>query len=217
MHRIVKGGIILASILMSTSGKAENFFENEILAFEAADLVNPPPTNAVLFIGSSTIRLWDSAQKDFPDVVLFNRGFGGATVPDILYFTDRIVIPYRPRTIVFYAGDNDLAHGGTPAQVSRHISEFVSRVHGKLPGTQIVILSIKPSPQRWKLVDKARAVNADLRALAENDSRVKYVDVFTPMLGVDGMPRPDLYVSDGLHLTPAAYQIWREILRPYLK
>jgi lysophospholipase L1-like esterase len=217
MRRILGHIILVASVIMSTNAPAENQYENDIRAFEAADRVQPPPTNAVLFIGSSTIRLWETAQSDFPDVVLFNRGFGGATVPDVLHFMDRTVIPYRPRMIVFYDGDNDLAHGSTPEQVVQGIREFVSRVHEKLPATQIIILCIKPSPQRWSLADKAKAVNAELRAMAEKDPRLKYVDVFNPMLGKDGLPRPELYVEDGLHMSPAGYQLWREILRPYLR
>ena len=202
---------------MTIGAQAANYFENDIRAFEAADRTNPPPTNAVLFIGSSTIRLWDTVQAEFPDVVLFNRGFGGATCPDVLHFMDRIVIPYRPRTIVFYDGDNDLAHGRSPAQVVRDIREFVARVHEKLPMTKIILLFIKPSPQRWGLAEKARAVNAEIRAIADADPRVEGVDVFTPMLGENGLPRPELYIEDGLHMSPAAYQIWREVLKPYLE
>ena len=217
MRRLARHFILLAGMVMTTDAQAENYFENDIRAFEAADRASPPPTNAVLFIGSSTIRLWDTVQADFPGVVLFNRGFGGATCPDVLHFMDRIVIPYRPRAIVFYDGDNDLAHGRSTAQVVRDIREFVSRVHDKLPATKIILLFIKPSPQRWALVDKARAVNAEIRALADADPRVECVDVFTPMLGKDGLPRPELYVEDGLHMSPAAYRIWRDILKPYLE
>ena len=217
MHRILRYAILIASMIMSTNAEAGNQYENEIRAFEAADRESPPPSNAVLFVGSSTIRLWTSAQRDFPDVVLLNRGFGGASVPDVLHFMDRIVIPYRPRTIVFYGGDNDLALGRTPEQVTRDIREFVSRAQDQLPGVEIVLLCLKPSPQRWSLADKAKAVNADLRALAAKNPNLKYVDVFTPMLGKDGLPRPEFYVEDGLHLSPAGYKLWRGILRPYLR
>ena len=217
MRRILGPVIFVAIVIMSTNAPAENQYENEIRAFEAADRASPPPANAVLFIGSSTIRLWDTAQKDFPDVALFNRAFGGATVPDVLHFMDRVVVPYRPRLIVFYCGDNDLAHGRSPEQVQRDIREFVSRVHEKLPATRIAILCIKPCPQRWSLVEEQKAVNADLRKLADGDPLVDYVDVFTPMLGKDGLPPPDFYVEDGLHLSPAAYRLWRKILEPYLR
>jgi hypothetical protein len=146
MNSTLKRAIPAAFILMTANVQAKNPFENEILAFEAADRASPPPSNAVLFVGSSTIRLWPDVQRDFPDIPTLNRGFGGSSIPDVLLYMDRIVLPYRPRTIVFYGGDNDLANGRTTEQVIRDFEAFASRVRGQLPKAKIVFLAIKPSP-----------------------------------------------------------------------
>lgn len=201
---------------MTASAQSENQYEAEIAAFEAADRANPPPTNVVLFVGSSTIRLWPDLQGDFPGVAVLNRGFGGSTFADLLSHMDRVVIPYRPRKIVLYCGDNDIGFGRSPGQVISSFQEFMARVRSELPGTPILFLSIKPSPQRWKMVNSMRPVNAKVRALAEQDPLLDYVDVFTPMLGADGRPQPDLYAADGLHMSPAGYELWATILQPSL-
>ena len=209
--------LLLGVAVMTASARSENQYESEIAAFEAADRASPPPSNAVLFVGSSTIRLWPHLQADFPDTVLIQRGFGGASFPDVLHFMDRIVIPYRPRKIVLYCGDNDLGNGRSPGQVIRDFEEFVTRVRAALPETPIVFLAIKPSPLRWSLVNSMRAVNAKVRAMAEADPLLDYADVFTPMLGPDGQPRRDLYEQDGLHVNAAGYALWKDILHPHLR
>lgn len=196
---------------------AENQYENEIRAFEELDLAKPPPPNAVLFVGSSTIRLWPNLQADFPGITLIQRGFGGASFSDVLHFMDRIVIPYRPRKIVLYCGDNDLGFGWPQEQVIRNFKEFVTRVRAALPGTPIVFLAIKPSPHRWNLVNSMRFVNATISAMADKDPLLEYVDVFTPMLDADGQPISHFYIEDGLHMSPAGYAIWRDILEPSLR
>ena len=209
--------LLLGVAVMTASARSENQYESEIAAFEAADRTSPPPSNAVLFVGSSTIRLWPHLQDDFPDTVLIQRGFGGASFPDVLHYLDRIVIPYRPRKIVLYCGDNDLGNGRSPGQVIRDFQEFATRVRAPLPETPIVFLAIKPSPLRWSLVNSMRAVNAKVRAMAEADPLLEYVDVFTPMLGPDGQPRRDLYEEDGLHVNAAGYALWKNILQPHVR
>ncbi len=202
---------------MTASAQSENQYEAEIAAFEAADRANPPPSNAVLFVGSSTIRLWPHLQEDFPETTVLQRGFGGASFPDVLHYMDRIVIPYHPRKIVLYCGDNDLGNGRSPGQVIRDFREFVTRVRAALPDTPVVFLAIKPSPLRWPIVNSMRAVNARVRAMADEDPLIEYVDVFTPMLGRDGQPRNDLYEEDGLHVNAAGYALWKDILQPRVR
>jgi lysophospholipase L1-like esterase len=186
--------------------------EPEIAAFEAADRANPPGTAGVLFVGSSSIRLWPDVANDFPGQHAINRGFGGSTLTDVVYFTPRVVLPYRPRLIVLYAGDNDLAAGHTPEQVASDYRAFATRVHRALPDTRIAFISIKPSPSRWSLADKMRQANAMVAADIARDPRATFVDVFTPMLGTNGRPRPELFVEDSLHMTSAGYALWRQIV-----
>lgn len=209
--------VLCTTITMTMNVNAGMPFEDEIAAFEAADRATPPPSNAVLFVGSSTIRLWPRLREDFPDVALIHRGFGGASFPDVLRYMDRIVTPYRPRKIVLYCGDNDLGNGRSPGQVIRDFEEFVARVRAALPGTPVAFLAVKPSPLRWNLADRMRAVNEKVRAMADADPLLDFVDVFSPMLGPDGKPIPRFYADDGLHMSPEGYALWKGILQPHVR
>jgi lysophospholipase L1-like esterase len=148
---------------------------------------------------------------------VLNRGFGGSTVPELLHYYPRVVLPYRPREIVVYEGDNDLAAGRTPQQVADDYRVFVQRVRETLPSARIVFISIKPSPSRWRLAPAMREANRLVQAIIATDSLQTFVDVFTPMLGADGRPRAALFVGDSLHMTPAGYVLWRERIAPLLK
>jgi lysophospholipase L1-like esterase len=192
-------------------------WEPNIRKFEEEDRKNPPPANAVVFVGSSSIVKWTTLQRDFPGVPVIQRGFGGSDLSDTLHFADRIVIPYRPKTVVVYAGDNDLSRGKTPDRVVSDYKALVAKVHQALPETRIAYIAIKPSLARWKLVDSVRAVNEQIRALAAKDRRLVFIDVFAPMLGPDGMPRKELFVQDGLHLSPEGYALWKGIVGPALQ
>lgn len=192
-------------------------WENDIRAFEHGDSAQAPPAHGILFVGSSSIRLWDSLAEDFAGLPVYNRGFGGSELHDVVHFANRIVLPYAPREIVVYAGDNDLANGRTPAQVAADFRRLVRVVHRGLPRTRIVFIAVKPSLARWSLIDRIRQTNALVRRYARTDKRVVYADVFTPMLGADGKPRAELLRDDGLHMTPAGYQLWTSIVRPYLR
>lgn len=192
-----------------------NRWEPNIQRFEQRDRQTPPPKNAILFLGSSSIVGWD-LERCFPDRRAINRGFGGSQIVDSIQFTDRIVLPYRPRIIVFYAGDNDIAHGKSPDQVLADYKQFVKKVHAELPKTRIIFIAIKPSISRWNLVDKMREANAKIRKVAEKDARLIYLDIDKPMLGKDGKPRPEIFKSDGLHLNDKGYDLWSDLLRPHL-
>jgi lysophospholipase L1-like esterase len=196
---------------------APSQWEPEFAQFEAQDRASPPRPGSIVFVGSSSIRMWTSLDRDFPGVPVLNRGFGGSEAGDVAQFAERIVVPYRPPVVVFYAGDNDLNAGKTPAQVLAAFQSFVGTMHRDLPGTRVVFVSIKPSIARWGIVDKMRAANSLVRDYARTDSRLVYVDVFTPMLNASGQPRPELYLEDGLHMTPAGYAIWRDLIAPVIR
>lgn len=192
-------------------------WESDIRAFEMADSAQRPPAHGVLFVGSSSIRLWETLASDFPGLPVFSRGFGGSQLHDVVHFAKRIVLPYAPRTVVVYAGDNDLAEGRTPEQVAGDFKRLARAVHRSLPRTRIVFISVKPSLARWSIVDRMRRTNTLVRRYARSDKRIAYADVFTPMLGRDGKPRPELLAEDGLHMTPAGYQLWTSVVTPYLR
>lgn len=192
-------------------------FEKEIAQFEAAERAHPPSPGGVLFLGSSSIRMWHDVQRDFPGVDVLNRGFGGSAFADVLYFAPRIVLPARPRLIVLYVGDNDLAAGRTPEQVAADFATFVAFVRQTLPQSRVAFVSIKPSPSRWALVGAMRRANALIAEQIARDGATQYVDVFTPMLGSDGRPIPSLFLADSLHMTHAGYAIWRTQLAPLVR
>jgi lysophospholipase L1-like esterase len=192
-------------------------FESEIAAFEKYDRQNSAPKDAVLFVGSSSIRLWPTAES-FPNLPVINRGFGGSHISDVVHFADRIVLKYKPRAIVFYAGDNDIADGKSPDQVAADFKKFVDLVHARLPDTLIIYLPIKPSPSRWKLWPKAREANERIEEFTKTNPRLAYVDIATPMLGPDGSEPPaSLFLDDRLHLNAKGYELWNEILTPALR
>ena len=189
-------------------------WEPAIRAFEKNDRIHPPPQNAVLFIGSSAIRKWTTLAKDFPGIPVINRGFGGSQIADSTAFASRIIFPYHPRIIVFYAGDNDLAAGKSSEQVVAEYTNFVGVVQAGLPQTRIVFISIKPSPSRWRLKDKIILANKEIEAF--KGPRLAFVNIFPKMLNADGNPRKDLFLSDGLHPNEKGYAIWASSIRPYL-
>jgi lysophospholipase L1-like esterase len=190
-------------------------WDEAVAAFERQDRDRPPPKGAVLFVGSSSIRLWD-LPKSFPGLGVINRGFGGSQLADAAHFASRLVLKHDPRLVVLYAGDNDLAAGKALEQILADFRAFVMAVHQGLPKTRVLFLSIKPSPRRWALVGKVRKANALVEAECRGHEGLRYVDVFTPMLGADGKPRPELFGPDGLHLSAEGYALWATALKPYL-
>lgn len=219
MSGILLAGLAVTIAIRAVPGDDEpqgsERWESAISKFEEKDRKNPPDKGGVLFVGSSSIRFW-KLYRHFPELMPLNRGFGGSEVADSLHFADRIVLPYEPRIIVMYAGDNDIAGGKSPAEVHSDFQKFVSVVHEKLPETRIVYVAIKPSIKRWKLVDKMRAANSLILATCAEDVRLEFVDIDTPMIGDDGMPRPELFVQDGLHLSEEGYKLWTSLVKPHL-
>jgi lysophospholipase L1-like esterase len=193
-----------------------NQFEPAIRAFEAADRTNPPPSGAILFTGASNIRLWKNVAEAFPGHRVFNRGFGGAQMSDLVEFAGRIVVPYRPKVIILYAGDNDLAAGKSPEQVLADFAAFARKVHASLPQTVIGCLAVKPSPSRAKLVSRVQATDALLEAFCRTNENAVYLDDLTPMLNAAGGPRPELFGKDGLHLNEKGRAVWVSLIQPVL-
>jgi lysophospholipase L1-like esterase len=190
-------------------------FEQDMQRFAMVDATSPPPKGGVLFIGSSSIRLWDTLTADFPGVPVINRGFGGSELRDSTYYADRIIIPYAPRKILIYAGDNDLSNGRSPQQLHEDFRAFARRVRRDLPNVKIAYIAIKPSPSRVHLLNTQRRANALIAAEAETLD-VEFIDIFTPMLDAAGQPREELFLEDRLHMNRAGYEIWRDIIARHL-
>ena len=191
-------------------------FAKDIADFEASDRTNPPPRGAILFIGSSSIRLWKTLAQDFPDHRVINRGFGGSQIADSVRYADRIVLPYQPKQIVLYAGGNDINAKKTPEQVFADYKAFVKKIHAELPQTTIAYLSVAPNPARWEQVEQVKQLNRSISDYTKTDKRLTYIDTFTHMLGSDNKPLPDIYMADRLHMNAKGYALWKGIVGPAL-
>ncbi len=191
-------------------------WEKEIAAFEQSDRTNPPPQNALLFIGSSTILLWKTLAEDLPNHKVINRGFGGSQIVDATHFADRIIFPYQPKMVLLRSGGNDINAGKSPEQVFANFKDFVTKVHGKLPRTEIVYIALSPSIARWDQADKGMALNAMVKEFTKTARRVRYLDVADMSLGADGKPRPELFVADKLHFNAEGYKLLAARVRSYL-
>jgi lysophospholipase L1-like esterase len=193
-------------------------FESEIAAFEAADKKSPPPYGGVLFVGSSSIRLWTTLQKDFPELTVINRGFGGSQIADSVRYAPRIILPYKPRMVVLYAGGNDVNGGKTPAQVLKDFDALVKEVHAALPDTRIVYISINPAVSRWskeaQFVEANRLIEEYVRAEDGKSAPLSYIDSHSKLLDAKRQARPEILREDGLHLNSRGYALWTAILRP---
>ena len=192
-------------------------FAGEIRAFAMSDLTNLPPRDATLFIGSSSIRLWKTLAQDFPNLQVINRGFGGSQIIDSVNYAERIVIPYRPRRIVFYAGGNDINAGKSPQQVAADFQSFVAKVHAALPRTPIAYISIAPNPARWAQVEKVRQANRLIEDFTKQNKHLSFINVFPHMLGSDGLPRPEIFVADRLHMNAQGYALWKRVVGEHLE
>jgi lysophospholipase L1-like esterase len=192
-------------------------FEDAIKAFEKEDQAHPPPEDAILCIGSSSMRGWhEDIGGDLAPLTLIPRGFGGSNMNDALHFADRIVIPYRPRAIVIYEGDNDTAQGVSPEKIRDTFLAFVTTVHDQLPKTRMYFLAIKPSISRWHLWSKMRKANGLIAEVCSQNELLNFVDTASAMLDPDGKVRDDIFLDDNLHMNRKGYEIWRDVLRPIL-
>lgn len=197
--------------------KKHNFarWEKAIAAFQKQDAESAPPEGGCLFVGSSSIRLWP-LQKSFPEAPVINRGFGGSQIIDSVHFCEQLVLKHKPHTVILYAGDNDVAAGKDARRVHADFRKFVATVHEKLPETRIAFIAIKPSIRRWNLADTMQAANKLIADDCAKDERLSYIDVWQPMLGDDGKPRPELFADDGLHLNRTGYALWNKLVQPYV-
>lgn len=209
--------LLTALLLAAPALAAPDKWAADIGKFTAADAAHPPAANAVVFVGSSSIRLWSTLAGDFPGVNVINRGFGGSELADSAFYADRIVTPYKPRLVVVYAGENDINAGKSPETVLADFRAFRAKVHTTVPRAGIIFLAIKESPSRAKVRAQVQAANKLIAADCATDPRCTFVDVATPLLAAGGDYRPELFKDDRLHLNPAGYAIWTRVLAPHLR
>lgn len=185
--------------------------------FAAQDATAPSVPGCVLFLGSSSIRLWKTLKEDFPGLPVVNRGFGGSQIVDAIVHFDRLVLPHHPRLIVFYAGTNDVAAGKSPEQVAQDFETFCAKVHAVRPEAKILFVSLQYAPSRWHLREKMAATNAEIAKFCAADPRRSFVDTNPSMLAANGSPDEALYSADRLHMAAGGYAVWTKLLAPLVK
>ncbi len=192
-------------------------FWNEICAFKASDIATPPPQHAILFVGSSSFRMWHDVQVAFPGYQIINRGFGGSQLTDVIRYFYDIILPYHPKQIVIYCGENDLVEKGiTAVDVNKRFQTLFCMIRKNLPDAIVDFVSIKPSPSREAVRDQVVAANQMIKNFITSQSKARYIDVYLKMLDENGNVMSDIFKSDMLHLNEKGYAIWQKAILPYL-
>jgi lysophospholipase L1-like esterase len=208
---------ILLFLLLSFSVFAQNRFEKEILAYEKLDSVSIPAKGMKLFIGSSSFRLWKSFDADMKGMNAFNRGFGGSTFKDALYYFDRMVVKYQPTWVFVYEGDNDLAGDQSPEEIASLYKEFSTRLGKQVPGAKLVFVSARPSLARETLKGKQQDLNQRIAAIAAKKKGHYVIDMHSPFYNLDGTLMQDIFVADRLHLNEKGYVIFAKQIQNFLE
>ncbi len=216
--RLLLSLLILQSLFLPGFAQQKPPYWDEIEAFKKQDNLNPPPKNAILFVGSSSFRAWKDVQSYFPNYTIINRGFGGSTLPDLIRYAPDIIFPYQPRQIVIYCGENDFVTKDITAEiVFDRFKTLFGMIREELPNVHILFVSFKPSPSRLKYMPEMVKANDMIKTYLKKHNQTGYVDVFSKMLLRDGRPIPTIFKTDQLHMNEGGYRIWQKAIRPHLK
>jgi lysophospholipase L1-like esterase len=215
--KIIKPLLLALSIVLTSRCLAQPFAD-EIKEFKKQDITNPPASNAILFVGSSSFRKWTDVSSYFPGYPIINRGFGGSTFPDVILYAPDIIYPYHPKQVVIYCGDNDLASSDavTADTVFERFKVLFELIRTNLPGENILFVSIKPSPSRARLKEKMEKANLLIQTYLSLQQHAAFADVYLKMLKPDGSVMTDIFLEDNLHMNAKGYAIWQKVIQPYL-
>lgn len=194
-------------------------FWNEVQQLILVDVTDPKPRNQVLFVGSSSFTYWKTVNESFPEKTIVNVGFGGSTLLDQIRYIDYVITPYKPRQIVIYCGENDIAYDATVTgrEVLNRFIKLVSLVRERFSDVHISYVSMKPSPSREKLMPVYREGNTLIKEYLKTINHSSYINVFDAMLDLSGKPKAELFLDDRLHMNEAGYAIWKELIKPHLR
>jgi lysophospholipase L1-like esterase len=192
-------------------------FESEIKNFQHEDSISHPPKNAILFVGSSSFKLWENLKEDFPKHTVINRGFGGSTLEDVFQYKEQIIYPYEPSQIVIYCGENDVASGVSGKLVFERFEKLFLDIRSRLPNASIVFVSMKPSPSRKEFYSEVEKGNTIIKKFLAQQKKTHFVDVFNLMLDQKRKPKGELFLADSLHMNEKGYAIWTKAIEPVLK
>lgn len=220
LGNLVKVSLVVFSLALPAVLSAQTYnpqtFEKNIKAFDKRDSIEHVQPGSNLFVGSSSITNWKDIADYFPDSYVINRGFGGSKFEDLLYYADRVIMPYKPAKIFIYEGDNDIASGIDTETLIKQAATLRKRIAEAFPKVPVVFISGKPSVARWNLKDKYVAFNNALKKYTEKEKLTAFADVWTPMLDANGEVFKDVFLKDNLHMKPNGYQIWQKVLQPFL-
>lgn len=218
LRKTIAALVVLSSIISYAEAQTTNKWEKSIVKFEEQDKVNPPSKKKlIVFTGSSSIAYWKTLAEDFPGKNVINRGFGGSKTSDLVEYSDRVVSVYNPKQVFIYEGDNDISGGRNAEIVLKDFITVFNQIRAKNKKTEIVYISIKPSPSRRKHIEEIKKTNALIKDFIKGQKNAKYLDIYNRMLDANGNMIPALYLKDSLHMTPAGYKIWADAVRPVLK
>ena len=224
MHKTSLIGFVLAGLLLAgcqtpppntLASHSSSRWQKDIATFQAMDATNRPPADCIVFVGSSSIRLWKTLARDFPGLPVVNRGFGGSQLADSVNYAAELITSYHPRQVVIYAGGNDINARKAPELVFGDFIALVQKIRAGAPRAKIAYISSAPNPARWAQVDKVRKLNSLVSDYCGHHG-CTFINVFPLMLGADGLPKPDIYVADRLHMNTNGYAIWRQAVGPHL-
>lgn len=191
-------------------------FINEIQKFRQQDSISAPPANPILFVGSSSFRMWKDVQSYFPGYTILNRGFGGSGIPNVIQYADDVIFKYNPRQIVIYCGENDLGPNVKGEYISGKFKELFQLIRSKLPEVPIDYISMKPSPRREKYLDALKDGNQQIKDFLSKEKNAGYIDVYSAMRNADGSLNRGLFLQDSLHMNPQGYKLWQPLIQPHL-
>jgi lysophospholipase L1-like esterase len=209
--------IVLHFVVVSVVAQ-DTAFLKDIQKFKKHDSISFPPKNAIVFVGSSSFTKWQDVQSYFPNYKIINRGFGGSTLPDVIHYANDIILPYHPKQVIIYCGDNDLASSDTitPQIVTSRFKTLFHVIRKNLPATNIAFISIKPSPSRKQLMPKMEQANRLIKSFLQKQKNTSFIDVYHPMLLPDGRPMGQIFLEDSLHMNAKGYAIWKKAIQPHL-
>lgn len=199
------------------SDALHHYFEQVIKKYELQDTKLLPDTNQIVAVGSSSIRFWEpTLNEDLKPLKVFSRSLGGGNLSDVLYYADKLIVKYKPRAILIYAGENDLVNGLEPTKVLTFFKELVLLLKKNNSEIRVYFISIKPSVGRWYLWDKMKLTNQLIENFCKEDKNICYIDVANQMLNENGKPKPELFRTDTYHLSDEGYKLWTSIIKPIL-
>jgi lysophospholipase L1-like esterase len=218
MKRILIYSILLLVCLGNIQAQTAPPFWNDIVAFKKQDILQPPPSFPILFVGSSSFTKWQDVNEYFPGYPILNRGFGGSTLMDVIRYAYDMILPYKPKQVVIYCGENDLAFSDSISakDVVLRFKTLFGIIRQNLPNTIISFVSIKPSPVRERIQGKVKVANNEIELFLETQKNTQFINIYDDMLDGNGKMREELYLGDRLHMKPEGYAIWKRIILPYL-